>query len=124
MRNLIVTYIFSLLFMGCKKEEPTLAETVMGIYTLNSVNLNKQAAAGVTGSITLKVESELKVGATVKLTFQGKTESADITGLDLTADGADIDLSQDGSLVGTVTGKSIVLYFEDEGDTWEFNGTK
>lgn len=122
--NILILFIIALL-ASCKKEEvATLAESVEGNYTINSIKANDKAVSGVTGNISIAAETADRIDSRLTLTLQGKTEFDDFEDLTLKADGSDIDIYQGADLVGTFSGNNIIFYLADGADLFEFKATK
>lgn len=125
MKTTILSFIiFSFLIFSCKTKDPSLSDKVAGTYKLVSTKLKSTKVDGLTGSFTVKSVATDQVTITVKLTFDGKTESDDYSDLTLKPDGSDIDVYQGTGLVGTFSGNNLVFTIDSDSGLFEFTAAK
>jgi hypothetical protein len=124
MKTTIFTLIISLLVFSCKTKDPSLADGVKGTYKLVSTKLKNAKVDGLTGTFTVKAVADDQVTITVKLTFDGDSETDDYSNLTLKPDGSDLDIYQGTGLVGTFSGNNLIFTIDSTGGLFEFTATK
>lgn len=125
MKTLII-FLFSIsILVSCKTKDPSISESAAGTYSIYGTSVNSKPVTGLTGTIKFVSKSEDGLDVTIKITFQGQTESETITGLTVKADGAsDIDIYQGTGLVGTISVKELLFYYDVDNATFEFKAKK
>jgi hypothetical protein len=124
MKTTIFALLISLLVFSCKTKDPSLSDKVSGTYKLVSAKIKNIKVDGLTGSFAVKAITVDQVTITVKLTFDGKTESEDFSDLTLKPDGTDIDVYQGTGLVGTFSGNNLKFTVDTDSGLFEFSASK
>ena len=125
MKNILYIFLSISILWSCKKSDvASLSGRAAGTYTINTTKLNKQAVAGLTGTIKISTLAADKVKIKVTYTLDKQSDFFDINELSLVADGDDIDLKQGSDLVGTVSGKNLLFFLSGDDGTIEFQASK
>ncbi len=109
MKTIFYFILVSLFIFSYKTKDPGLSDKVKGTYKLVSTKLKSTKVHGLTGNFTVKSVALDQITRTVKLTFNGETESDDNLNLSLIADGTDIDKYQDSGLLDTFSGNYLIF---------------